>query len=145
MDLIRRISAALLSLALLTGNATACAGWAVSAEARMACCSEDCPMHKGESHHTSSSSHHGSGSHHKGPAHPVTQTQADACCAASEDERSSEPSPAVAASISSAVLGTGIDVPERIPALVLSADWKADRPAQISTVPRHVLLSVFLV
>jgi hypothetical protein len=51
----------------------------------------------------------------------------------------------VAAPITVAVLEPGIVVPATLPALVLSCDWRAHSPSPIRAVPKHVLLSVFLV
>jgi hypothetical protein len=43
------------------------------------------------------------------------------------------------------VLGLGVVVPASVPALVLSDAWRLSAPIPIAPVPRHVLLSVFLV
>jgi hypothetical protein len=43
------------------------------------------------------------------------------------------------------VLGTGIILPTIVPALVLSDGWRAFAPLRTTPVPKHVLLSVFLV
>ena len=124
-----------LALAVLisAGNVAVCAGWAPTPEARMACCSESaCPMHKGDSQNS-------------GSARVITQAQADSCCASAEHENSSQPSPTFVAAISSAVLGTGIALPATVPALVLSDSWRSVAPIPTAHVPKHVLLSVFLV
>jgi hypothetical protein len=99
----------------------------------MACCAKDdtCPMHKGKS----------SGS----AGQVLTQAQADRCCAASERDDSSPTNPTAVAAITPAVLGTGVVVPAPVPALVLSDDWRTAAPIPTTPVPRHVLLSVFLV
>jgi hypothetical protein len=129
-----RALALALSFVMVGGNAALCAGWAATPEARMACCSEsgECPMHAGDEHGAA-------------PEGGLTQEQADACCAASEHDQSSQPAPAVPAVISSAVLGGGVIVPARTPAFVLSNGWRTDAPIPIASVPRHVLLSVFLI
>jgi hypothetical protein len=99
----------------------------------MACCAAGaCPMHKGESH--------GSGS-----SRALTQTQADSCCAASEQKNSSPSNPTFIAQISSAVLGPAIGLPAIVPAPVLSDGWRRVSPIPAPPVPRHVLLSVFLI
>ena len=49
------------------------------------------------------------------------------------------------AAISSAVLGTGVALPATVPALVLSDGWRTVAPIPAAHVPKHVLLSVFLV
>jgi hypothetical protein len=100
----------------------------------MACCADDvpCPMHKGES--SGSTANNG-----------VTQAQADSCCASSEHDSSSQSSPTFVAAPSIAVLGTGITLPPVVPALVLSDGWRTAAPIPSPQVPKHVLLSVFLV
>jgi hypothetical protein len=98
----------------------------------MACCADaSCPMHKD--------------SDSSGSARVVTQAQADSCCAASEREDSSQPSPAFVAAISAAVLGTASVLPASVPALVLSDGWRTTVPIPTAPIPKHVLLSVFLV
>ena len=100
----------------------------------MSCCTEssDCPMHKG-------------GAPHSGGTSLVTQTQADSCCASSASHHSNQSSPKFVVAISSAVLGPGIVVPATVPALVLSDAWRMAAPIPLAPVPKHVLLSVFLV
>jgi hypothetical protein len=100
----------------------------------MACCSDGgaCPMHKGESHRS-------------GSDRVLTQAQADSCCASSEREDSSQPSPSFVAAITNAVLGTGTVLPASVPALVLSDGWRTTVPIPTAPIPKHVLLSVFLV
>jgi hypothetical protein len=123
-----------LAMALAAANGAVCAGWLATPEARMACCSEggECPMHKGDSHRS-------------GSERALTQAQADSCCASSERENSSQSSPTFAPAITAAVLGVGIVVPANVPVLVLSDAWRTSTPIPIAPVPKHVLLSVFLV
>ena len=129
MSLLHRLTVGLLALGLIAGNAAICQGWAATAEARMACCAdgETCPMHKGESHGT------------------LTQAEADSCCAVSERETSNPPTATIITAISMAVLGSGIVLPVSVPALVLSDEWRTFFPVATTPIPRHVLLSVFLV
>ena len=129
-----RLSAVILCVGFIAGNATVCAGWLPSPDARMACCADggDCPMHKGESDQPAS-------------ARVLTQAEADNCCAASEPEQSSPSAPTVANAISIAVLGPATVVPMTVPALVLSDDWRTASPIPTTPVPKHVLLSVYLV
>jgi hypothetical protein len=131
---IRRLSAVFLAVGLVAGNAAVCAGWLPTPEARMACCAEggDCPMHKGDSHSS-------------GSTRVLTQAQADSCCASSEREDSNQPNPSFVTAITAAVLGVGTVLPASIPALVLSDAWRTSAPLLVAPVPRHVLLSVFLV
>jgi hypothetical protein len=89
-------------------------------------------MHKGESQNS-------------GSGRVISQAQADTCCASSEHETSSQSSPTFVTAISSAVLGTGIALPATVPALVLSDGWRSVAPIPPTHVPKHVLLSVFLV
>jgi len=130
----RQLNVLALTVAMLASNGWICAGWAATPEARMACCEDEdtCPMHEGDA----------AGS---GDAHAVTQVQADSCCATSEQKNSSQSSPTSVATISSAVLGTGVVLPVSAPARVLSDAWRTVVPIPIGPVPRHVLLSVFLV
>ena len=134
LRLVQRLFALALTLPLMAGNAAVCAGWMPSPEARLACCSEGgaCPMHKGDSHGAGSTS-------------VITQVQADNCCASSERENSSQPNPTFVAAISDAVLGRGVVIPASVPALVLSDGWRPAAPTLVGPIPRHVLLSVFLV
>ena len=135
MQVLRCLSSVALSLALLAGNVAVCAGWAATPEARMACCADEdnCPMHKGGD------------SQIAGSEGVISQAQADACCASSERQQSSQSTPSFDTVISSAVLGVGVVLPMPAPGLVLSDGWRAVAPIPIAPVPRHVLLSVFLV
>jgi hypothetical protein len=131
---VHRFAALALTFGLVAGNAAVCAGWLATPEARMACCAEgvECPMHKGDSHRT-------------GSARLVTQAQADSCCAAAEGQNSNQSNPSFGTAITVAVLGVGVVLPPNVPALVLSDAWRTSAPIPITPVPKHVLLSVFLV
>jgi len=123
----------MLTLVLMVGHVAVCAGWAASPEARMDCCAEGmCPMRKSASRDSAS-------------PQVITQAQADSCCAASEREESAPSAPIFAATISSAVLDLAIALPVSAPALVVSNAWRTAVPIPIGAVPKHVLLSVFLV
>jgi hypothetical protein len=89
-------------------------------------------MHKGESPRA-------------GSRRVITQVQADSCCASSERENSSQSSPTFVASITHAVLGAGTVLPAVAPALVLSDGWRTAAPIPAAPIPKHLLLSVFLV
>ena len=132
--LVRRFAALALTFGLMAGNAVICAGWMPTAEARMACCAAggECPMHKGDSHPS-------------GSGRVLTQVQADSCCASAEGQSSNQSTPSFVAAITAAVLGAGIVLPANVPALVLSDAWRTSAPIPIAPVPKHVLLSVFLV
>lgn len=109
-----------------------CAGWQRTAEGRMACCAQaqQCPMHQG----TNASVSH----------RPVTQEQADTCCALSERVPSTPFSSSQIAPITLAVVSAPASVV--LPDLArLPSGCQALVPITVSPVPRHLLLSVFLV
>jgi len=128
-----RLSAIVVCLGLVAGNAAVCAGWATTPEARMACFADggECLMHNG-------------GFDQSGSERVITQAQADACCAASERDHSKSSNPTAPTAISAAVLGVAVVLPVITPALVLTDGWRTETPAPSPPVPRHVLLSVFL-
>jgi hypothetical protein len=134
VGLIHRLVAVLVCFGLIAGHAAVCAGWAATPEERMACCADggNCPMHKGESHDSAS-------------GNVLTQAEADSCCASSEGEDSSPSTPTFVAAISLALPGPGIVLPVSVPALVLSDGWRTVSPSPAPPVPKHLLLSVFLV
>ena len=134
MRLAHRLAAFALTFCLVAGNAAICAGWMPTPEARMACCADGsaCPMHEGY--------WHGSGA-----KRVLTQVQADSCCASSESQNAGDPNLSFVAAISAVVLGVGVVLPASVPALVLSDAWRTSAPLPVAPVPRHVLLSVFLV
>jgi hypothetical protein len=133
MRLVQRLAALALTFGLMAGNAAICAGWLPSPEARMACCADggECPMHRGDSHRS-------------GSERVLTQAQADSCCASSEG-KNSKSTPPFDVAITAAVLGAGTVLPANVPALVLSDGWRTSAPIPVAPVPKHVLLSVFLV
>jgi hypothetical protein len=132
--LVRRLAVLALTFGLMAGNAAICAGWMPTPEARMACCADDaeCPMHKGDSHHS-------------GFGRVPTQAQADSCCALSAGKTASQSNPTFVGAITVSVLGAGTVLPAKIPAFVLSDGWRTSAPMPVAAVPKHVLLSVFLV
>ncbi len=132
MLLARRIGAIALVLLISGGDAALCAGREVTAEARMACCvSGACSMHQ--------SHQHGSDS-----ADTVSQAEADICCVASE---SADPTPT--SPVFAMVLPSALPV-QQLFAFVSPLSLMADatrEPIPLSgrLVPRHLLLSVFLI
>jgi hypothetical protein len=132
VSLRRRFSAIVVTLALAVGQAGVCVGWMSSPEARMACCSDDgpCLMHKSDSRDEST--------------RVLTQAEADRCCAASEQDDSA-PSPAHLGFF--AMLGNVVSpIPALLPEPEARAEiWRASVPIPTTPVPRHLLLSVFLV
>jgi hypothetical protein len=128
----RRIAAVVAVLALCAGNLAVCAGWQATPEARMACCMSGttCPMHKSEGHdHSSKTS--------------LSQTQADTCCAASAQRRDSSTagSPFASSGAIALVEAPTLIVPTTTP---IAAAWRALVPLPVSSTPKHLLLSVFL-
>ena len=89
-------------------------------------------MHKGDSRRS-------------GSERVLTQAQADSCCALSQGKNSNRSSPTFVAAITAAVLGAGIVLPANVLALVPSDGWRTSAPIPVPPVPKHVLLSVFLV
>jgi len=132
--LVQRLAVLALTFGLVAGNAAVCAGWMPTPEARLACCADgvECPMHKGESHHS-------------GSRRVLTQADADSCCASAEDQHSRQSHPSSVTAITAAVLEVGVVLPASVPALVLRDAWRRSAPTPIAAVPRHLLLSVFLV
>jgi hypothetical protein len=134
VSVVHRLATVVLTMAMIVANVGVCPGWASTPEARMACCAEDgmCPMRQGRSDGAKSSK-------------ALTQADADSCCASSEREESTTPDLGNVVTISQAVLGDALVIPTRIPALVLSDSWRTVVPIPIAPVPRHLLLSVYLV
>lgn len=133
LRLARQVAAAFLAITLVAGNVAACAGWTATPEARMACCSDGgaCPMH-------------GASSDDSAATHAISQADADRCCAGSEgDDSSSSPASTTVvvtlALVGSPVLAWHTEAPTR-------ADvWNGSAPTPAPHVPKHLLLSVFLV
>ena len=131
---LHRVIALTLSLMLVAGNAALCAGWARTSEARMSCCldPQTCPMHKGESHDS-------------GAKRVVSQQQADSCCATSEQRQASQPDLTLLTVVPGPVHGSGVAVATSDSTSTANRVWRSIGPVPIPAVPRHVLLSVFLV
>jgi len=131
--LVRRASAVVALLALVVGNIAVCAGWQATPEARMACCMDGatCPMHKSDRHEHSSK-------------RVVSQAQADSCCASAAQRHDS-----AAAGSTFAASGVIVLVPVAVFTVPVSAfasqEWRALVPLPVSSTPKHLLLSVFLV
>jgi hypothetical protein len=134
LRLVQRLAALALTFGLMAGNAAICAGWMATPEARLACCADggECPMHQGDSQRS-------------GSGRVLTQAQADSCCASSEGRSSNQSKPSFATAITAAVLGVGVVLPANLDALVRRDAWRRSAPIRLAPVPRHVLLSVFLV
>ena len=133
MGLIRRAAAVVAVLTLAVGNVAVCAGWQATAEARMACCMNGtaCPMHKSDSHRPSST-------------RVVSQPQADSCCAAASQGRDS--SAAGSTFAASGMIALAPVAAITAPSIAFaSQEWRALVPLPVSSTPKHLLLSVFLV
>jgi hypothetical protein len=133
VTVIRRATVVVAVLTLFVGNVAGCAGWQATTEARMACCMDvtACPMHKSDGHDHFSK-------------RVVSQAQADGCCAASAQQRDSAAAgPTFAASgVIALVPVAGFTVPVSVFA---SQEWRALIPLPVSSTPKRLLLSVFLV
>jgi hypothetical protein len=132
--LAHRVSAVFLCLGLFAGNAAAvCAGWLATPEARMACCTGDgpCPMHKSDSDD-------------QGAKRVISQVEADRCCASSDRDESAPSSPSFVLTVALALVTSPVPfvVPQIAPAL---GTWRTVVPIAATHVPKHLLLSVFLV
>ena len=130
-----RIAAVLIAVMLPTSAWAQCAGWQSTAQARMACCVNEgqCPMHSRNGHQS------GSGAQTK-----MTQAEADACCGLSERSTSTPSASSHLTPIVLAVVSTPVSPIS--PALAtLRAGSRDSVPIVSSPVPRHLLLSVFLV
>jgi hypothetical protein len=127
-----RLAAIAVLIVLSTSAWAQCAGWQSTAEARMECCAqeEQCPMHAATG---------GSISHKL-----VTQTDADTCCALSGRAPSTPSSPSQVTPVVLAAVSTpaAVVLPDLTP---LPDRWQALVPITVIPVPRHLLLSVFLV
>jgi hypothetical protein len=79
-----------------------------------------------------------------GPTRVVSQAEADRCCAASEpgDSAPSPTGPAFSVTLGVALRPDPVLLPEPEPQPDI---WRASLPKPASHVPKHLLLSVFLV
>lgn len=129
-----RVSAFVLMLALAAGQAGLCAGWTPTPESRMACCAEGgaCPMHDDAA---------------EGAAREaaVTQAEADSCCAASEQDESAPTPPSSGPPLVTLAVVVGPVGDLRSSPQPRRAFSAGSVPIPASGVPKHLLLSVFLV
>jgi hypothetical protein len=133
--MVRRAMALVVMLTLGATGWVECAGWQATPEARMACCMDgaDCPMHRST----------GPGA---GPRSLVTQAEADSCCAASDRDDSTPSNTAFSLSLSAALATSTVSILAPIMAPAASFDgWRTQLPLPLGQVPKHVLLSVFLI
>jgi hypothetical protein len=127
----RRIVATVLVLLLGGVGSGLCAGWEATPEARMACCVDgNCPMHSSEAR-----------------AHgffAVSQSEADSCCAASEQDDVAKAPPAFIPIISLTVVAGPVPVVSLQTSKPIDA-WRVLLPLPGTHVAKHLLLSVFLI
>lgn len=133
MLLARRIVALALTVFISGGNVGLCAGWEATAEARMACCVDggSCPMHTSEGHGSDST-------------RVISQAEADSCCAAAESGDRTPSTPTFALAVPPAPLVHELFASVPPAALPLDAG-REPVPLAGRQVPRHLLLSVFLI
>ena len=127
--LLNRLASISCVLALAQGAIAQCVGWQATPEARRQCCQNGvCPLH----HRESTSQTH------------VSQAAADDCCAQSE-QRGSTPTRTVLAGVTTLAVIQSVQAVELglAPTIIVSAP--AESPSPPTRVPKHVLLSVFLV
>ena len=126
---VHRVSVFLLALVLAAGQPLVCMGWMAPPDARMACCADD--------------GTHWHGHTHEAADPDLTQAAADRCCVAS-DGGDSAPAPV---SLTSSLTPAAVLTP--LPALLLTPARPPALPASVpippAHVPKHLLLSVFLV
>ena len=127
---LKRLAAVICLLAFTESAWAQCAGWQTTPAARRQCCeSGACPLHHRENSR---------------PRDQITQAAADDCCAQSQQRESSPSGTVFAPTMTLAVLQSLPPVVLRLaPAVPLSAPWETPSPP--AHVPKHVLLSVFLV
>ena len=132
--LFRRAAALVVALTLGAAGTAECAGWQATPETRMACCLDHdvCPMH-------------GSPKSGSGSASVVTQAQADHCCAASDADDSTPSAGAVSGSPSAALVTSPLPTLAPVTTPARRDAWRAHVPLPGAHVPKHVLLSVFLI
>jgi hypothetical protein len=137
MVLARHLAAFLAILSLCLGHVALCVGWQATPEARMACCTNDeatCPMHQGASHSDGVMV----------SQHTVDQAHADSCCAGSAGNESGTIAAGFAMATSFALVPRPFFA--LLPTLTFHIDGRrAAVPLPPSPVPKHLLLSVFLV
>jgi len=128
-SLAKRVASILCVLTLAQSAVALCAGWQATPEARLNCCQDGaCPMHR----HDEAT-----------PAASVTQSAADDCCALSSSPEGRPSAVIFASTITLAVLRSlPPSVVTLAPAPLL---FSLDAPSPPAHVPKHLLLSVFLV
>lgn len=120
-------------LTISAGSWAECAGWQATPEARLACCVEGdaCPMHANAAPDSESTA-------------VVSQTEADGCCAASERDDSIPSSPNFVPSVSLEAVASPVLLVV-LPTRASFDFWRALTPLPGTQVPKHLLLSVFLI
>ena len=119
--------------ATVAGDVRLCAGWHSTPEARMDCCQDesDCPMHSDQTLPAAHST-------------AVSQAQADACCATSE-QGSSRSTSQVTALQQPALLVSIAGAPTVVPMPAASGDSRQPLASNSPPIARYLLLSVIIV
>jgi len=119
--------------AAVAGDVRLCAGWHSTPEARMDCCQDesDCPMHSDQTLPAAHST-------------AVSQAQADACCATSE-QGSSRSTSQVTALQQPALLVSIAGAPTVVPVPAASGDSRQPLASNSPPIARYLLLSVIIV
>jgi hypothetical protein len=135
---VRLLATLAVAVSLTAGNFAMCAGWQSTPAARMACCDGEaaCPEHLPVTQIPSGHAH--------GPNRAATQGEADQCCASAEEHS--------AAVAGSTFVLPGSLTPAQSPGVDLLPALRsfvyirgAAVPLAPSAIPKHLLLSVFLV
>jgi hypothetical protein len=130
--LLPRVVSAIVALVLTAGGVSLCAGWEATADARMACCTKRsaCAMRRGTA---------------DSKATRVTQAQADACCATADRPESTPSSTAIV--VHPPLVSVAALVVALASTTTLEPEWGSatSPPGFRIGVPRHLLLSVFLI
>jgi hypothetical protein len=126
----QRFAALLCAFTLTSSALVECAGWQATPEARRSCCgqSANC-LHNDD----------------QDGRRAVSQAAADSCCAASESDESRPSSTPFAAGITVAGLQAKLPALAPLSPLTVSFDTQELVGLRASPVPKHLLLSVFLV
>jgi len=128
----RRLAVAISVAASVLGSFASCAGWQMTAAARIACCADGtCPMHSDDAQAQSG----------------VTQRDADQCCTLSDRPLSDRSRGESSASVSLVAFGLPLPTIAHTPRPPHDASWHRllARGPFTAPIPTRLLLSVFLI
>lgn len=128
MVVLSRLLTLVCALALTAHASAPCGGWKAEERARLDCCVNHCPMQEGEAHH---------GSHE-----PVSQADADACCAISDRDDAAPAAGLPALGMALALVASPVPLPGHVAARDI---WRTAAPVPVRTISTHLLLTVLLV